>query len=84
MEKDAAEVKKALATGALKEASASPSKCPWLGMFMQSLIVLVPPILAYCLASILMTVVNKVSTPFVDVSIQLKCSSSLCLGRIFR
>jgi len=43
MEKDAAEVKKALATGALKEASASP----------------MPPILAYCLASILMTVVNK-------------------------
>ncbi|KAF8227549.1 UDP-galactose transporter [Tricholoma matsutake] len=43
MEKDAAEIKKALATGALKEIQTSP----------------VPPIVCYCLASILMTVVNK-------------------------
>ncbi|RDB20876.1 GDP-mannose transporter [Hypsizygus marmoreus] len=43
VEEDMAEVKKALATGALKEPQASA----------------VPPILCYCCASILMTVVNK-------------------------
>lgn len=48
LDDDAAEVKKAIATGALKEKQSSA----------------VPPIMCYCCASILMTVVNKVR-PFV-------------------
>lgn len=60
---DAAEFKKAMATGAIKEAKLSSSTC-WTGRgLLKSLIrfYLVPPIICYCLASILMTMVNKVS-----------------------
>jgi GDP-mannose transporter len=65
MEKDAAEVKKALATGALKETHASPGEHFWMTRSYKShnSRSAVPPILCYCLASILMTMVNKVRTP---------------------
>jgi GDP-mannose transporter len=65
-EEDAAEMKKALATGAVKESSTSA----------------VPPILCYCFASILMTVVNKfvVSGANFSMNFLLLCiQSSVCV-----
>ena len=61
---DAVEFKKAIATGAVKESSLSSrtsiqmfdSKLHW----SKDVSLSVPPILCYCIASILMTVVNKV------------------------
>lgn len=60
---DAAEFKKAMATGAIKEAKLSSSTCQTGRSLLKSLIhfYLVPPIICYCLASILMTMVNKAS-----------------------
>jgi GDP-mannose transporter len=66
-EKDVAEMKKALATGSAKEASASP----------------IPPILCYCLASILMTVINKfvVSGANFSMNFLLLCiQSTVCVA----
>ncbi|KAJ7355526.1 hypothetical protein DFH08DRAFT_852702 [Mycena albidolilacea] len=64
---DEAEVRKALATGALKEPSASA----------------IPPIACYCMASILMTVVNKfvVSGANFSMNFLLLCIQSMvCIG----
>ncbi|KAF9449945.1 UDP-galactose transporter [Macrolepiota fuliginosa MF-IS2] len=66
-EKDAAELKKALATGTAKEGSSGTA---------------VPPIVCYCIASILMTVVNKfvVSGPNFSMNFLLLCiQSSVCV-----
>ncbi|KAF5383531.1 hypothetical protein D9615_003695 [Tricholomella constricta] len=67
MEEDVAEVKKALATGALKEVHGSA----------------VPPILCYCCASILMTVVNKFVVSGADFSMNfllLAMQSTVCVS----
>ncbi|KAF8972620.1 GDP-mannose transporter [Flammula alnicola] len=62
-ERDAADLKKAMATGALKEANLSS----------------LPPIICYCMASILMTVVNKfvVSGAKFNMNFCLLCIQSL-------
>ncbi|KAF4611098.1 hypothetical protein D9613_006794 [Agrocybe pediades] len=62
-ERDAAELKKALATGAAKDANLSA----------------LPPILCYCMASILMTVVNKyvVSGANFSMNFLLLCMQSI-------
>ena len=63
--KDAVELKKAIATGTVKESSISSrtSTQYLITSFNQSKVdnISVPPIICYCIASILMTVVNKVS-----------------------
>ncbi|KAF5362539.1 hypothetical protein D9756_002558 [Leucocoprinus leucothites] len=68
-EKDAAEIKKALATGAATESGRSNAA--------------VPPIICYCIASILMTVVNKFVVSGRDFSMNflLLCiQSSFCVA----
>lgn len=89
MEKDAAEVKKALATGALKETHTSPCEYPYLHVYiipMDLTTSAVPPIVCYCLASILMTVVNKVRSHwqfYLHSGLTNACYSSLsCLEQI--
>jgi len=63
MDEDAVEFKKAIATGAVKESSISS----------------LPPILCYCIASILMTVVNKfvVSGAHFSMTFLLLCMQSI-------
>jgi len=66
-ERDAAEVKKALATGVLKDTHVSA----------------IPPILCYCLASILMTLVNKFVVSGADFSMNfllLTIQSVVCVA----
>ncbi|KAF9523057.1 GDP-mannose transporter [Crepidotus variabilis] len=66
-ERDAAEVKKAMATGQIKEVATSS----------------IPPIVCYCLASILMTVVNKfvVSGANFSMNFLLLCmQSTVCVA----
>ncbi|KAH8093741.1 UDP-galactose transporter [Cristinia sonorae] len=74
-EDDVVEMKKAMATGSGKEAPASA--CTFLG---------IPPILSYCLASILMTVVNKfvVSGREFNMNFLLLCiQSTVCVSCVY-
>ncbi len=85
-EEDAAEVKKALATGGGDQSVVSSCELSSVLSSRRTNVPTVFPIMSYCSASIMMTVVNKVHPLFFSrvVFVHLTTGSSSCPGKGFR